>query len=158
MKRLTLTIFSILVLNSAQAQEVKRLSEPVQVTDQFEVFGEAVEFETITPMLLSTAIEKKAEEVFLVTEVKEVCAKKGCFFIASDGDLTARVTFKDYGFFIPTDSGGKEVILKGVLSEKILTEDQAKHYAEDAGKDPDLIKGEQREYSVVATSVIVPKS
>lgn len=158
MKYLLCFTSALLFMSLAHAQDVIRLSEPVQETDEFEIFGEAIDFDSITPMLLTRAIEEDKDEVILVTEVREVCAKKGCFFIAQDGELTARVTFKDYGFFIPTDSGGKEVILKGILSEKILTEEQAKHYAEDAGQDPDLIKGEQREYSIVATSVIVPKS
>lgn len=158
MKYLLCTISALFFMSLAHAQDVIRLSEPVQETDEFEIFGEAIDFDSITPMLLTRAVEEEKDEVLLVTEVREVCAKKGCFFIAQDGDLTARVTFKDYGFFIPTDSGGKEVILKGVLTEKILSEEQAKHYAEDAGQDPDLIKGEQREYSIVATSVIVPKS
>ena len=96
--------------------------------------------------------------ITLKTTVSEVCNKKGCFFIAQDGDYTARITFKDYSFFIPTDSKGKEVVLVGDFSMNTLSEEQAKHYAEDAGKDSESITGEQKEYSVVATSVVVPKS
>ena len=52
----------------------------------------------------------------------------GCFFIAIDGELTARHIYEDYGFVIPTNSTGKVVFLEGILS-KIISEKQAKHFA-----------------------------
>ena len=69
-----------------------------------------------------------------------------------------RVTFKDYGFFVPTDSGGKRVTIVGTFDRKVISEKQARHYAEDAGQDPSQIVGERTEYSIVATSVVVPRS
>ncbi len=158
---LTLALFLVSTLVSAQTTtEVIRLSEPVQETAMFEVFGEDVDVRSLTPVSLSSIIESEGESnhVVLKTSVAEVCAKKGCFFIAQDGDYTARITFKDYGFFIPTDSQGKEVLLIGDFSVATLSEEKAKHYAEDAGKDPDTITGEQKEYSIIATSVVVPKT
>ncbi|MEO1256769.1 MAG: DUF4920 domain-containing protein, partial [Bacteroidota bacterium] len=44
-----------------------------------------------------------------------------------------RVTFKDYGFFVPKDISGSEVIIEGVASTELLSEDVARHYAEDGG-------------------------
>lgn len=88
----------------------------------------------------------------------QICQKKGCFFVAQDQNYMVRVTFKDYGFFIPTDSQGKEVVLIGDFSVKTLSDEQARHYAEDSGNDPGAVSGEQKEYSVVATSIVVPKS
>lgn len=158
MKNLLILFASVLFVAPAFAQDVVRLSEPVQQTEEYEVFGESIDVENLKPKTLSQIVENEEQSVTMVTSVQEVCAKKGCFFVAQDGDVTARVTFKDYGFFIPTDSQGKEVVLVGDFSVKVLTEDQAKHYAEDAGKDPETISGEQKEYSVVATSIIVPKT
>tara|TARA_R110000868_G_scaffold304437_30_gene565539 strand:- start:1969 stop:2463 length:495 start_codon:yes stop_codon:yes gene_type:complete len=157
---ISLIIFSSVSVFAQTETEVIRLSEPIQQTDEVEVFGEEISLDLLTPMSLSQIIvgEKPSTSVTLKTSVAEVCSKKGCFFIAQDGEYTARITFKDYGFFIPTDSQGKEVILVGDFSVKILSEEKAKHYAEDAGNDPEGIKGEQKEYSVVATSVVVPKS
>lgn len=157
----TLTIFFLSTVVSAQTNsEVIRLSEPVQTTELYEVFGTELDVESLVPVSLTEIINggDEVDEITLLTSVSEVCAKKGCFFIAQDGDLTARITFKDYGFFIPTDSQGKEVILVGDFSVETLTEEKAKHYAEDAGQDASEIKGEQKEYSIVATSVVVPKS
>lgn len=154
-----LLVFSIPVLG--QDAEVVRLSEPVQVTEDHEVFGSEVE-QWDEPQSLKNIIESADElavqEITMETEVAQVCQKKGCFFVANEGSYTARITFKDYSFFIPTDSKGKKVKLIGTFEVKELTEDQAKHYAEDAGDDPELIKGSQKEYSIVATSVMIPRS
>ncbi len=152
--------FCALSLFAQTTTEVIRLSEPIQETETVEVFGSSIELEALNPMTLSQIVEGENETslITLKTTVSEVCNKKGCFFIAQDGDYTARITFKDYSFFIPTDSKGKEVVLVGDFSIETLSEEQAKHYAEDAGKDSESITGEQKEYSVVATSVVVPKS
>ncbi|MBO6586343.1 MAG: DUF4920 domain-containing protein [Gracilimonas sp.] len=145
----------------AQEAEVIRLSEPVQETETYEVFGSEVEqWKEVTSLvsLIESEKELSGEQVTIETEVAKVCQKKGCFFVANQDGYSARITFKDYGFFIPTDSQGKTVTLVGTFTVKELSEDQAKHYAEDAGEDAEAIKGPQKEYSIVATSVMIPKS
>lgn len=163
MIKLLILVFTILLSTTifAQDTEVIRLSEPVEETETYEVFGTEVSSwnEPIAlNELITNADEFTDKEVTLETEVAEVCEKKGCFFVANDGSNSARITFKDYGFFIPTDSKGKKVKLIGTFEVKTLSEDQAKHYAEDAGENPDDIQGTRMEYSIVATSVLVPKS
>lgn len=71
----------------------------------------------------------------------------------NDGENEARITFKDYEFFIPTNIAGKEVRLVGTFDVKELSEDEAKHYAEDADEDPDEVEGQQAEYQIEAASV-----
>ncbi len=163
MKKFLIALFAAILSATAFAQdaEVVRLSEPVEETETYEIFGAAVsswgEPVTLTE-LISNADTFINKEITLETEVAEVCEKKGCFFVANDGPNSARITFKDYGFFIPTDSKGKKVKLIGTFEVKTLSEDQAKHYAEDAGEDLDDIQRAQEEYSIVAASVLVPKS
>ncbi len=162
MKKLIFLSAALLISTSAysQAQETAvRLSEPVISTDKYEVFGEEIQVESLEAEKLQDIVEHKEDgtNVTLVTTITEVCNKKGCFFIAEDGDYTARITFKDYGFFIPTNSAGKKATLVGEFSVVTLSEEKAKHYAEDAGKNADEIKGEQKEYSIVATSVVIEK-
>lgn len=161
-KSLFLLLFAtISTLSFAQNSEVVRLSEPVQVTESHEVFGaEVSEWDESQSLveLVNESEKYSGKEITLTTEVAEVCQKKGCFFVANEDGYSARITFKDYGFFIPTDALGKTVTLVGTFEVKELTEDQAKHYAKDAGKDPESVKGPQKEYSIVATSVKVPKS
>lgn len=162
MRYLLFTLF-LLISTTVFSQDtnVVRLSDPIIETENFEVFGSEMDTDlAVEAKTLSSAISELSQEseILIQTKVNKVCQKKGCFFIAVDGDLSARVTFKDYGFFIPTNSTGKEVVLKGILTEKVLTEDQAKHYAEDAGENSDEIVGDQKEYSIIATSVMIPKS
>ena len=48
------------------------------------------------------------------SEIKEVCAAKGCWMkLPLAEEKEAMVRFKDYGFFMPLDSKGKEVVLEG---------------------------------------------
>lgn len=70
----------------------------------------------------------------LTGKIKEVCQVKGCWMkVALENNEEVFVRFKDYGFFVPTDSSDKEVILNGVVfTSEISVEDQ-KHYAEDGG-------------------------
>lgn len=107
---------------------------------------------------LAKAVAKRSFDAPLTVraKVKEVCQKKGCWMILTDGKATVRVTFKDYAFFMPKDLAGHVVVVHGVLSEEVLTEADARHYAEDAGKSKReiaRIKGDQRELSFEATGV-----
>ncbi len=43
-----------------------------------------------------------------------------------------RVTFKDYGFFLPLDAAGRAVIAEGVGFKKVTAVDELRHYAVDA--------------------------
>lgn len=142
-------------------ESVIRLSEPVHATETYEDFGAALPPSPEALALgeaLSKLDELQGESVVIETEVQQVCRKKGCFFIARDGDAVARVRFKDYAFFIPTDSAGKTVTLAGTVGRERLTPDQAAHYAEDLGEEPgdDAMPG--FEYRIMATAVRVPKT
>ena len=66
------------------------------------------------------------------------------------------VRFKNYSFFVPKDIEGKEVIVEGKAFIDILTVDELKHYAFDAGKSKeeiDKIK-EKKEYIVLKQLVL----
>lgn len=93
-------------------------------------------------------------------KVKEVCKVKGCWMVVElpEGEQ-AMVRFKDYGFFMPFDIPGKEVVLNGLaFVEEMSVEDQ-KHYAIDAGKSTDEIAKmvtPKRTFSFEASGVLVP--
>lgn len=144
----------------AEEDAVKRLSEPVEVTATHEYFGGTLP-EAGTPVSFADLMKDNQKyldsEVLVETRIAKVCQKKGCFFVAQEGASTARVTFKDYGFFIPTDSGGKNVVLLGTFSRKSVSEEQAEHYAADLGEKAPATP-EMFEYSIVATAVKIPKS
>ncbi len=73
-------------------------------------------------------------------EIVDVCQKKGCWMaIKGPGGNDMRVTFKDYGFFVPLDATGKLAVMEG--EAKLETTDVAtlRHFAEDAGKSKEEI-------------------
>ncbi|MEO5682559.1 MAG: DUF4920 domain-containing protein [Chitinophagaceae bacterium] len=73
-------------------------------------------------------------------KVLSVCMEKGCWMkVEKAGGETMMVKFKDYGFFMPKDIVGKDVVLDGEASVKETSVKQLKHYAEDAGKSKDEI-------------------
>lgn len=102
---------------------------------------------------LATVSEQ--EESFKIEGVvEEVCQSKGCWMkIKNDQGKSIRVTFKDYGFFVPKDIAGREVILEGTASLTELEEDLAKHYADDSGKEYE--ESMREEVSVVASGVLL---
>lgn len=165
MKKTTLFLLlfgaaSVVMAQKPAGEEVISLSEPVEETEKYEVYGSAFDV-TGEVLMLKEVLEKsdsfEGRQVAMKGTIKQVCQKKGCFFMLSDGNNQARITFKDYSFFIPTNSAGKQVTLKGTFHVEKLSEDKAKHYAEDAGENPDHIKGPQEEYSLIATTVKIMK-
>ena len=155
-----LSALAVISAAPVMAGEVIRLSEPVEVGNGYEVFGAPAGAGAALRLaeIVAASETYAGKEVRATATVAQVCQRKGCFFVAQDGDTVARVTFVDYSFFVPTDSGGKDVTIVGTFNRKALTEAQARHFAEDAGEDPAKIEGPQEEYSIVATSVVVPTS
>lgn len=156
----TLTLALLLAASSAPAAETIRLSEPVEVTETSEVFGAALDDKSTglsLKQLLADQDSLDGQQVRVTTRVAKVCQKKGCFFIATEGAASARVSFADYSFFVPTDSGGKEVTLVGTFKRQELDAAQAAHYAEDLGETAPAVSGPAMEYAIVASSVIIPR-
>ena len=85
--------------------------------------------------------------------VNGVCVKKGCWMTIAGQDpaTRARVTFKDYGFFVPLDSAATQGRIEGVVSLKTMSHDERAHLAEDGGKSIDEIP--EHELRVEATAV-----
>ncbi len=158
-KNAFLVVAMLAMQASVAGTDVIRLSEPVEQTADTETFGSP--FDESTPLVELKAIAGDGQEyvgrsVRVVTQVSEVCQKKGCFFIAREGQSIVRVSFKDYGFFVPTNIGGKRVALIGEVVVREVSQDQAEHYAEDLGADAAPVKPGMT-YEIVATSVRVPR-
>ncbi len=89
--------------------------------------------------------------------VDEVCQAKGCWMtIAAGGEEEMMVKFKDYGFFMPKDISGREVIMNGIAFYEVTPVDELRHYAEDAGKpqeEIDKITEPKRELKFLADGV-----
>ncbi len=76
------------------------------------------------------------------------------------GEDEAMVRFKDYGFFMPKDISGKEIIAEGkAYVEEMSVEDQ-RHYAEDGGATPEEIAAitePKRTLAFEAHGVLIPE-
>ena len=78
--------------------------------------------------------------VKFASKIKEVCTKKGCWMkLPLDEATETMVRFKEYGFFMPLDAQGKEVVLEGKAFVQITPVAELQHYAEDAGKSKEEI-------------------
>lgn len=159
MRTMAFLVFATLTVNASAGDSVVRLSEPVESTDQYEVFGSEMADKSAgmsLSKLVANEFDYADQAVRVTTRIAQVCQKKGCFFMAQDGDAMARVSFVDYSFFIPTDASGKEVTLVGTFSKAPLSDEKAEHFAEDLGADGSTVKRDAFEYSIVASAVMIP--
>ena len=108
----------------------------------------------------ATMSEDKALNVKLSGEILETCSNKGCWMtMKMDDGQEMRVTFKDYGFFVPKEGvQGKLAIIQGEAVKEITDVETLQHYAEDAGKSESEIAAitePKEEYNFVASGVII---
>lgn len=88
-------------------------------------------------------------------QVRRACERKGCWMeLATDAKGPGvRVTFKDYGFFVPLDAAGSQAKVEGVVKVAELSEERAKHYESEGAIVPRGADGKPREVQLVATGV-----
>ena len=93
-------------------------------------------------------------------QVKSVCQMKGCWMRVDIGNEESMVRFKDYGFFMPKDIAGDEVIVEGIAFIENLSVEDQKHYAEDAGKSEEeiaLITEPKKSLAFISSGVLIPE-
>ena len=102
------------------------------------------------------SVDQYADQTVVVEgAVKKVCQMKGCWMeLTSRGaDRGVRVTFKDYAFFVPTDSTGYDARLEGMFEENVFSKSDADHLIAEGvalQRNPD---GTATEVSFVAQAV-----
>lgn len=128
MKKLIL----ILLVLSTKLSYAQEASFGQKITDQ----------DAIASTDLLSEIEGKDSVTLKVKgTVNEVCQAKGCWMTMDlDKDQSMRITFKDYGFFIPTNSSGKNAVVQGVVKKESIEVQTLRHYAKDAGKSDEEIE------------------
>jgi hypothetical protein len=125
-------------------------------------FGEGITSSSYADMSEVLGQLKESEEVTttMKAKVSEVCQAKGCWMTLTDSKTNEEfmVKFYDYGFFVPKDISGKEVIVEGKAFKEVTPVDELRHYAEDAGKSADEIAAitePKAEWKFEATGVLV---
>lgn len=153
MKQLFMFCFAIMVSIFIYAQEPAPAAKGVS-------YGAAIVQEGAIPVKELPAVLKDNKYTGKITgKVVEVCQEKGCWMKIEkpDGDRMM-VKFKDYGFFMPKNIEGKEVVLEGEAVEKEVSVKQLQHYAKDAGKSEEeikKIKEPKKELQFIAKGVLV---
>ncbi len=162
MKRIMIALIGLLCIGSrAQSTPVEdpfgNVEYPASFGNQISP-GEAMEASEMAAAYQQMAPNDTLEMKFR-GKIKEVCQVKGCWMkmVLTDGS-EVMVRFRDYGFFVPSDISGREAILSGsAFTEMISIEDQ-RHYAQDAGMTPAqvaAIREPLKTYSIVADGVII---
>jgi hypothetical protein len=92
-------------------------------------------------------------------KVKEVCKVKGCWMkLELSNNEEVMVRFKDYGFFMPSDLQGKNVIVNGLAFVEEMSVDDQKHYAKDGGasdKEINKISQPKKTFGFEANGVLI---
>ncbi|OKL41802.1 hypothetical protein A3841_11670 [Pontibacter flavimaris] len=101
-------------------------------------FGAPFSEENVLPAAALTAAVagKDSVQATVAAEIKQSCQKKGCWMdvkLSDDSDM--KVTFRDYGFFVPTENlEGRQVVFTGTAKRELVSVEDLRHFAEDAGK------------------------
>lgn len=134
--------------------------EVVKKATTIKLFGEKLSDKA--PITLDTVLKAPesfaGQSVIVTGVVRKVCQKKGCWMemSASNGEAQqgSRITFKDYGFFVPMNSAGSLAKIEGVIEIKKLNKAEVEHLESDgavfAHKTP---QGEAHEVRLVAAGV-----
>ena len=131
----------------------------IGLSGQNNVFGENIENDKIMSKKELVSLYDNDSKFITKFEanVVDVCQMKGCWMRLDLGDnKKVMVNFKDYGFFVPKDISGKNVIVSGEAFKKIISIDELKHYASDRGESEEKIASIDKPeivYSLIANGV-----
>ncbi len=109
--------------------------------------------------LLASPASVDGQEVALEGKVRRACTAKGCWMelAPSEKGPGVRVTFKDYGFFVPLDSAGRTAKVEGKVIVAGLSEERARHYESEGASVPRGADGKPREVQLIAYGVELRK-
>jgi len=127
--------------------------------EEFEAEG-VISYADLHTMLIS---KEEIEDVKVKAQVTGVCQAKGCWMnltSTEEGGMDEEmfVKFKDYGFFMPKDIAGREVIVEGRAYKEVTSVDELRHYAEDEGLSKEeilAINEPKEELKFMASGVIL---
>jgi hypothetical protein len=109
-----------------------------------EIFGESVEASGALSLgeFAEEYSGQDSARVKLSATVAEVCQKKGCWMNLTSGEKEKEimVRFKDYGFFVPKDIAGRQVVVEGVARRELISVEDLRHYAADKGESEEAIQ------------------
>lgn len=139
--------------NEATAQEEKFLPFGEEISAE-NVFSKEEMAELYNGISAVDTINAK-----FTSTVTAVCQRKGCWMrLELENGEEVQVKFKDYGFFMPKNIAGQEVIVEGKAYVSVMTEHERKYYAGDEGKtaeEIDEISGDSKTMFFEAYGVLL---
>lgn len=155
------SIFALLLCFNACGPAPQEQTKEEAKENQF--FGDPISLDDAISYdaLLSQMDTKDSINIKVTGTVSSVCQKKGCWMnIVSDDTNKPEmfVKFKDYGFFMPLNISGREVVMEGHAFKNITPVDELRHYAEDEGKSKEEIEAitePKEQLSFLASGVIL---
>ena len=124
-------------------------------------YGKEFKIENVETMqsLARVMSDKKEAEVKLEGRISQVCQAEGCWMkLKNNNGDDVFVKFKDHEFVIPKDMAGRAAIVSGIAKKKVISVEDQKHYAEDAGaSEAEIAKITQpkEELRIEATGVMI---
>lgn len=158
---LLVACFLITAAGFAQTNKKAKLN-----TADYALFGQKFTLDKVMTekeMLKKYKALKKGDTITVkfTSNIKSVCKKKGCWMnLDLSADQKAFVKFKDYGFFVPLNADGSDAVVSGKAYVEIVSVDELKHYAKDAGKSQaeiNKIKKPEVTYAFMADGVYIKK-
>lgn len=134
-----LLVVILLFMSCKEAKKETVVKEPEPKTEELASFGEKITADSAKVTKEMAAVYHNLQATDTVAtkfkgKVLDVCQSKGCWMKLDLGDgEQAMVKFKDYGFFMPKDIAGKEVVINGKAFIEQMSVDEQQHYAEDGG-------------------------
>ncbi|HET8859299.1 DUF4920 domain-containing protein [Marivirga sp.] len=156
---LSFILLSLFTIACNQKEQSEGNSQANEVLKEESFLGESFKLEEETKLINLVSEMENSDSVIATIEAKvtEVCQAKGCWMkVNLPNGESMRVTFKDYGFFMPKDLAGKSVKMHGVAKKEETDVETLKHFAEDAGKSEDeiaQITEPKMDYKFVASGV-----
>ena len=141
MKNISLLCLSIILFSCNNTNENPILNSKSE-SQSYKFYGKVISQDSIKNLevekesLMNTGIKSSK----ISGRIVETCSKKGCWMTLDTGEDTLFIKFRDYAFFVPTDSvEGRQAIIQGDLFLDTVTVEMLKHFAEDAGKSKEEI-------------------
>ncbi|WP_142783451.1 DUF4920 domain-containing protein [Changchengzhania lutea] len=165
MKNVLVVLTCFLLLNACKDKTKDETPTEIEVAKvEYQAYGneiipdDAIEAASMATHYKTMAVGDSINSK-IRAKVKEVCQAKGCWMTLDleEGD-EVMVKFKDYGFFVPKDIAGKDIIINGKAYVKEVSVDEQRHYAEDAGKGSEEIAAitlPKKTYSFEADGVLI---
>jgi len=163
MKRIILPAFLCCTLIACNQELPATQQETATAeTSVGKTYGAAFQKENVITVaqLQETVQQQDSVRAVVTAEIASSCQSKGCWMDVKLADnSTMKVTFKDYGFFLPVeDLAGKEVVFTGMARKQVISVEDQRHYAKDAGKPESeivLITTPKEELRFVADGVML---